>query len=137
MAGQSIPDPNCPSDPTEQPVRSRANFLVFGAPQIQEEDTDEVVASLRAAWPGTGPKVARFEEEFGAYKGSSHAVAVNSCTAAMHLSLLAAGIGPGDEVITTALTFCATVNVIIYLRATPVLADVDPSTMNIDPLAGC
>src|SRR4029077_735155 len=80
-----------------------------------------------------GPKVAQFEKEFARYRGAQHAIAVNSCTAALHLSLLAAGIGPGDEVITTALTFCATVNAIIHAGLTPVLADVDPATMNIDP----
>ena len=96
------------------PVRAPGDFLVFGAPQIDESDIDEVVASMRAAWLGTGPKVARFEEQFRVYREADYAVAVNSCTAALHLSLLAAGIGPGDEVITTALTFAATVNAIIH-----------------------
>ena len=89
-------------------------------------------ACARAGW-APGPKVARFEEEFRAYRGASHAVAVSSCTAGLHLALLAAGIGPGDEVITTPLTFCATVNAILHAGATPVLADVDPLTMNLDP----
>jgi dTDP-4-amino-4,6-dideoxygalactose transaminase len=115
------------------PVRSSSQFLVFGAPAIEEAEIREVVASLKTGWLGTGPKVASFEEEFRAYKGARHAVAVNSCTAALHLSMLAAGLGPGDEVITTALTFCATVNAIIHAGATPVLADVDPVTMNLDP----
>ena len=114
-------------------VRPRDRFLVFGAPAIEDAEIDEVVASMRAAWLGTGPKVARFEEAFAAYKGVRNVAAVNSCTAALHLSLLAAGIGPGDEVITSALTFAATVNVIVHVGATPVLADVDPVTMNIDP----
>jgi dTDP-4-amino-4,6-dideoxygalactose transaminase len=111
----------------------RERFLTFGAPLIQEDEIAEVVASLRNGWLGTGPKVARFEEDFGRYKGSGHAVAVNSGTAALHLSVLAAGLGPGDEVITTAMTFCATINAIIHAGAVPVLADVDPETMNIDP----
>lgn len=111
----------------------RDSFLVFGAPAIEEPEIEEVVASMRAGWLGTGPKVARFEEDFRAYKGVKHAAAVNSCTAALHLSLLAAGLQPGDEVITTPLTFCATVNAIIHAGATPVLADIDPVTMNIDP----
>ena len=115
------------------PVRNREDFLVFGAPQIDEAEIDEVVSSMRAAWLGTGPKVALFEERFRAYKGAPHAVAVNSCTAALHLSLLAAGVGPGDEVIVPALTFAATVNAIIHTGATPVIADVDPITMNVDP----
>jgi dTDP-4-amino-4,6-dideoxygalactose transaminase len=116
-----------------RPVTGRSEFLVFGAPQIEEPEIDEVVDSMRAAWLGTGPKVAQFEEDFRSYKGASHAVAVNSCTAALHVSLIALGIGPGDEVITTPLTFCATVNAILHTGATPVLADVDPLTMNIDP----
>lgn len=118
---------------THQPIRSKERFLVFGLPAIEEDEIQEVVASLKSGWLGTGPKVAGFEQAFGAYKGAEHAVAVNSCTAALHLSLLAAGVGPGDEVITTPLTFCATVNAIVHTGATPVLADVDPVTMNIDP----
>ncbi len=117
-----------------KPVRTKENFLVFGSPLIEEEDIQEVVACLRSAWIGTGPRVAQFEADFAAYKGVDAAVAVNSCTAALHLSLLAADLGPGDEVITTPMTFCATVNAIHHAGATPVLADVDPLTMNIDPI---
>lgn len=113
--------------------RSKEQFLVFGAPSIGEAEIDEVVASMKAGWLGTGPKVMRFQEEFAAYRGAPRAVAVNSCTAALHLSMVAVGLSPGDEVITTPLTFCATVNAIIHAGATPVLADVDPRTMNIDP----
>ena len=115
-------------------MRTKSDFLVFGRPQIADEDIAEVVDSLTRGWLGTGPKVARFEKDFGLYKGASHAVALNSCTAALHLSLLAAGIGPGDEVVTTAMTFCATVNTVIHAGATPVLADIDPTSMNIDPV---
>jgi dTDP-4-amino-4,6-dideoxygalactose transaminase len=111
----------------------RKEFLVFGAPLIEEAEISEVVASMRTGWLGTGPKVAQFERDFAAYKGVKQAIALNSCTAALHLSILAAGVGPGDEVITTPLTFCATVNAIIHSGATPVLADVDLVTMNIDP----
>jgi len=113
----------------------RERFLTFGAPLIGEDEIAEVVDSLRSGWLGTGPKTARFERDFAAYKGADQAVAVNSCTAALHLSLLAAGLGPGDEVITTPLTFCATVNAILHAGATPVLADVDPVTFNLDPAA--
>ena len=88
---------------------------------------------MRSGWLGTGPKVARFEKDFAAYQGVQHVAAVNSCTAALHLSLLAAGLKPGDEVITTPMTFCATVNAIIHAGAVPVLADIDPVTLNIDP----
>ncbi len=118
-----------------QPVRPPERFLVFGKPRIEQPEIDEVVASLRSGWIGTGPKVGRFEREFAAYKGVPHAVAISSATAALHLSILAAGIGPGDEVITTPMTFCASVNAILHAGATPVLADVDPLSMNLDPAA--
>lgn len=115
------------------PVRPKDRFLVFGAPLIEEPEIEEVVDSLRRGWLGTGPKVARFEQDFRAYKAWGHPAALFSATAALHLSLLAAGIGPGDEVITTPMTFCATVNAILHCGATPVLADVDPATFNLDP----
>lgn len=118
---------------TTGPVRPKERFLVFGRPAIEDDEIREVVDSLKSGWLGTGPKVARFEQDFRRYKGWGEPVALNSCTAALHLSILAAGIGPGDEVITTAMTFCATVNAIIHAGATPVLADIDPVTMNIDP----
>lgn len=114
-------------------VRSKDNFLVFGAPVIEDDEIQEVVSSMKSGWLGTGPKVARFEADFARYKGVKYTAAVNSCTAALHLSLLAAGLEPEDEVITTPMTFCATVNAIIHAGATPVLADIDPATMNIDP----
>ncbi len=116
-----------------QPIRSKEEFLVFGSPLIEEEEIQEVVHSLKTCWLGTGPKVARFEEDFKQYKNIPYAIAVNSCTAALHLSLIAADIGPGDEVITTPLTFCATVNAIIHAGATPVLVDVEEDTFNINP----
>jgi dTDP-4-amino-4,6-dideoxygalactose transaminase len=125
--------------PVSQPVEAarpmRKDFLVFGAPAIGEEEIDEVAASLRSGWLGTGPKVARFEAEFAAYKNvsSDRVAALNSCTAALHVSLIASGVGPGDEVVTTAMTFCATVNAIIHSGATPVIVDIDPVTLNIDP----
>jgi len=111
----------------------RERFLVFGAPAIEQPEIDEVVSSLKSGWLGTGPKVAQFENEFKAYKKAAYAAAVNSCTAALHLSLLSLGLKPGDEVITSAMTFCATVNAIIHSGARPVLADIDAETMNIDP----
>lgn len=116
--------------------KPRPDYLVFGSPTIGPEERAAVDEVLRSCWLGTGPRVARFEQEFKAWRdGWGHPVALNSCTAALHLSLLAAGVGPGDEVITTPLTFCATVNAIIHSGATPVLADVDPGTMCIDPAA--
>ncbi len=122
-------------DPTYEPSRAnmRKEFLVYGSPAIEDAEIDDVVAVMQSGWLGTGPKVARFERDFAKYKGTKHSVALNSCTAALHLSILAAGIGEGDEVITTPLTFCATINAIIHAGATPVLADIDPVTMNIDP----
>jgi dTDP-4-amino-4,6-dideoxygalactose transaminase len=113
------------------PVRS--NYLIFGSPQIEEAEIQEVVATLRSGWIGTGPKATAFEEQFSRYIGCPHACAVNSCTAALHLSMLASGIGPGDEVITTPLTFPATTNAIIHAGGRPVFADVDAESMNIDP----
>ena len=115
------------------PVRSQ--YLVFGSPSIGEEEISEVTESLRSGWVGTGPKVKRFEEMFREYKGSRHAIAVSSCTAALHLSLLTLGIKPGDEVITTPITFAATANAICHVGARPVFADVQKDTMNIDPVA--
>lgn len=109
-------------------------FLVFGAPQIEDEEIAEVVASMQSGWLGTGPKVVRFERDFATYKGVEHVAAVNSCTAALHLSMLAAGFTSGDEVITTPLTFCASVNAIIHAGLRPVMADINPETMNIDPV---
>src|SRR5256885_4651377 len=114
--------------------RKRKSFLVFGAPAIEDSEVEAAAGVIKSTWLGTGPKVAQFEKAFCAYKGGSgFPVAVNSCTAALHLSLLAAELEPGSEVITTALTFCATVNAIIHAGMKPVLADVDPETMNIDP----
>jgi dTDP-4-amino-4,6-dideoxygalactose transaminase len=109
-------------------------FIIFGAPDIHGEEIDEVVATLRSGWIGTGPKVAQFERDFAALKsvGQDKVAAVNSCTAALHISMIAADLGPGDEVITTAMTFCATANAIIHAGAMPVLVDIEPTTLNID-----
>jgi dTDP-4-amino-4,6-dideoxygalactose transaminase len=115
------------------PIRSKKKFLIFGSPLIEEDEIREVVSSMRSGWIGTGPKVALFEDLFRHYKGAHHAIAVNSGTAALHLACLAAEISPGDEVITTAMTFCASVNAIIHSGATPVLVDCDEKRMNIDP----
>ncbi len=110
-------------------------FIVFGAPDIQRAEIDEVVASMESGWLGTGPKVQQFEQDFARYRGvdQNQVAALNSCTAALHVSLIAAGIGVGDEVITTAMTFCATANAVIHAGATPVPADIEPGTLNIDP----
>src|ERR1700676_4723573 len=107
-------------------------FIPFNKPEIDNAEIEEVVDTLRSGWLTTGVRTAQFEREFCQYTGARHALAVNSCTAALHLALAALGVGPGDEVITTPLTFCATVNVILHVGATPVLADIGPDG-NIDP----
>jgi dTDP-4-amino-4,6-dideoxygalactose transaminase len=107
-------------------------FVPFHVPSIGEEEIQEVVATLRSGWLTTGERTARFEREYAAYVDAPHALAVNSCTAGLHLALAAMRIGPGDEVITTPLTFCATINTILHVGATPVLADVGEEG-NIDP----
>ena len=108
------------------------DFLSFAAPLIEEDEIREVVSTLKSGWLTTGPKVKEFENNFAKYKNVEEAVALSSCTAALHLALLASNITEGDEVITTPLTFSATVNAIIHAGATPILADIDPATMNID-----
>src|SRR5262245_24445745 len=109
------------------------SFIPFNLPSIGDEEINEVVAALRSGWLTTGPRTAQFEQEFRRYVNSSFALAVNSATAGLHLALAASGIGPGDEVITTPITFCSTVNTILHVGATPVLADVGEDG-NIDPL---
>jgi dTDP-4-amino-4,6-dideoxygalactose transaminase len=122
---------NLPAIEGGVPVRPPGRFLVFGAPVIGEEEIAAVVDSLRSRWIGAGPKVAQFERNFAAYKGAQHAIAVNSCTAALHLSLLTLNLAPDAEVITTSMTFCSTVNAILHAGAKPVLADCDLCTMNL------
>ena len=114
-----------------QPLRD--DYLTFGSPLIETPEINEVVDTLRSGWLGTGPKVAKFEEMFRQYIGADHALAVSSCTAGLHLSMLAAGLGPGDEVITSPMTFAATVNAIIHSGAKPVLVDCERETALIDP----
>ena len=108
------------------------SYIPFNLPSIGQEEIDEVVRTLKSGWLTTGPKTAQFEREFSEYVRAPHALAVNSATSALHLALAALGVGPGDEVITTPLTFCATVNTILHVGATPVLADVRDDG-NIDP----
>lgn len=115
------------SKSTEEP------FVQFSPPVIGEEEIAEVVDTLRSGWISTGPKTKRFEEEFRAYLGAPGALALNSCTAGLHAALATLGVGPGDEVITTPMTFCSSVNVIEHVGARPILADICPDTLNIDP----
>ena len=111
----------------------RSLFLPFALPDTDETEIREVADAIRSGWITTGPKVKRFEAAFAAVVGARHAVAVNSCTAAMHLALEAAGVQRGDEVITTPYTFAATAEVIRYFDAKPVFVDVDPQTCHLRP----
>jgi dTDP-4-amino-4,6-dideoxygalactose transaminase len=112
------------------PVRS--SFLPYHQPLVDAADEQAVVETLRSGWLTTGPRTKRFEKDLAAYAGASYCVAVNSCTAALHLALEAAGVGAGDEVITSPITFASTANVIVHQGARPVFVDVEPDTFNID-----
>lgn len=131
MSKKVIIKSNLPALEGGSPVRD--TFLVFGSPQIRKDEINEVVDSLKVGWLGTGPKVARFEKMVSEYVGAKYALALNSCTAGLHLSLLTCGIGAGDEVITTPMTFAATANVIEHVGAKPVFVDIELPSMNIDP----
>ncbi len=110
----------------------RRFFLPFHSPYIEKEEINEVVDTLKSGWITTGPKSKRFEENFRTYIGSKHAIAVNSCTAGLHLALITSGIKNGDEVITTPYTFASTSEVIIQVGAKPIFVDIDKKTFNID-----
>lgn len=111
----------------------RKEFLIFGSPKIEQEEIAEVVDSLKSGWISTGPKVAKFEALFKDYIGTKHALALNSCTAGLHLSMVVAGLKSGDEVITTPMTFGATGNSILHTGAKPVFVDISLPTMNLNP----
>ena len=113
----------------------RDEFIPFSPPLIEADDIAGVVDTLSTDWITTGPKTRRFQEVFCETYGSPAALAVNSCTAGLHVALVVLGIGPGDEVITVSHTFCATANVIEHVGAKPVLVDIEPETMNMDPAA--
>jgi dTDP-4-amino-4,6-dideoxygalactose transaminase len=120
-------------DQSQKSYVRRSAFLPFSPPSISEEEIDAVVDTLRSDWITTGPKVKQFESEFAIYIDAESAHALNSCTGAMHVALAALGIGPGDEVITSPMTFCSTAHVIEHVGATLVLADIEPDTLTIDP----
>ncbi len=113
------------------PIRNE--FLPLSLPDIGEEEIEEVAQALRSGWITTGPRTKEFERRFKEYVGAKHAIAVNSCTGALHIALAAIGIEPGDEVITSPLTFCSTANVIVHLGGVPVFADIGDD-FNIDPV---
>jgi dTDP-4-amino-4,6-dideoxygalactose transaminase len=131
----NLNDPQLPPTPLAsaggQPIREK--FLPFARPWIGEREKQLVLESLDSDWITTGPKSQELARRVAAMSGAKHAVAVNSATGALHLALEALGIGPGDEVITSTWTFVATVNVIEHVHARPVLVDVEPDTLNLDP----
>ncbi|HEX2054884.1 MAG TPA: DegT/DnrJ/EryC1/StrS family aminotransferase, partial [Nitrospiraceae bacterium] len=111
-----------------------STFLPFHVPEIGEDEIDAVVSVLRSGWLTTGSKARQFEQDFAAMVGARYAVAVNSCTAALHLALEAIGLQEGDEVIVPTMTFTATAEVVTYFKAKPVLVDCLPGTFTIDPV---
>jgi len=129
-----VPSPRRSGDaPLRAPKPARQTFLDFSPPLIGEEEIQAVVAALRSGWISTGPKVHQFEEAFATFIGAPSAVALSSATAGLHVALLTVGVGPGDVVITTPMTFCSSVHVIEHVGARPLLVDVEPDTLNIDP----
>lgn len=113
--------------------KKREQFLPYCLPDITESEINEVVETLRSGWLAKGPRTIEFEKRFANYVGAKYAIGMNSATAALHIALLSAGVGPGDEVITTSMTFAASANTIIHTGATPIFADIDPVTGCIDP----
>jgi dTDP-4-amino-4,6-dideoxygalactose transaminase len=114
---------------------SQPPYIVFGSPTIDREAIAAVARTMETCWIGTGPRVHEFEAEFARYVEAKHALATSSCTAALHLAMVASGVGAGDEVITTTMTFCATANAILHTGATPIFVDCQRESMNIDPAA--
>ena len=113
----------------------RASLLPFHQPFIDEKDEQAVLDTLRSGWMTTGPRTRSFEQELAAYTGAARCVAVNSCTAALHLALETVGVGIGDEVITSPITLASTANVIVHRGARPVFVDVEPDRLNIGAAA--
>jgi perosamine synthetase len=122
-------------DTTLTTATPRDTFLPFHLPDIGPEEIQAVTDTLRSGWLTSGPRVKQFEADFARFVGAKHAVAVNSCTAALHLALEALGVGARDEVIVPTMTFTASAEVVVHLNGTPVLVDVEPDTLNVDPAA--
>ena len=129
---QIIAQSDLPAIAGGTPLRSRTNRIIFGAPLIGEAEVASVAECIRSRWIGLGERVGRFEQEFAAYKQAPYAAAVSSCSAALHLVLVALGIKAGDEVIAPSMTFCSTVHAIVHAGATPILVDCDRVAMNLD-----
>ncbi len=121
-----------PENGKREEVRETPAPIPFAPPSVGEEEIEALVAAVRSGWLSRGPQVAEFEEEFARAVDAPAALAVNSCTSALHLGLIAAGVQPGDEVILSTVTFCSAANVVLQLGATPVLVDISPGTLNLD-----
>jgi perosamine synthetase len=124
-----------PTDPVAGEGRIRSEPLPYGKQWVDDEDVNDVVEALRSDWLTTGPRVEEFEHAFAEVVGARHGVAVSNGTAALHAAMYALGIGPGDEVIVPTMTFVASANCVVYQGGIPVLVDVDPETLLIDPAA--
>ncbi|MDR1043987.1 MAG: DegT/DnrJ/EryC1/StrS family aminotransferase [Candidatus Adiutrix sp.] len=114
-------------------IKALDQFLAFAPPLMGREEEAEILAAVRSGWLTTGPRAERFEQELAAFLGSGRGLAVSSCTAALHLGLKVLGVGPGQGVLTTPLTFASTAHAVCYLGARPYFADIDPATGNLDP----
>ena len=114
-------------------LKKRDTFLPYALPYMDENEINEVIDTIKSCWISKGPKTMEFERQFADYIGVKHAIAMNSCTAALHIALVARGIGAGDEVITTPFTFVSSANIIIHAGAKPVFVDIDPATFTLDP----
>ena len=115
-----------------QKIYQMRKFITFGVPNIGKTEIQLLKKTINSKWIGSGPTTEIFEKKFKNYKNSSYSLSLNSCTAALHLSLISLGIKKGDEVITTPMTFCSTINSILLVDAKPVLVDINPNTFNID-----
>lgn len=116
----------------ERTFTRRSEFLPYNRACLGPEEEQEVLDTLRSGWLTTGPKTRRFEAEMATFTGAGHCVALNSCTAALHIAMVAAGIGEGDEILTPAMTFPSAINEMVHERITPVFVDVEPDTLNLD-----
>ncbi len=114
-------------------LKKRDTFLPYALPYMDENEINEVIDTIKSCWISKGPKTMEFERQFADYIGVKHAIAMNSCTAALHIALVARGIGAGDEVITTPFTFVSSANIIIHAGAKPVFVDIDPATFTLYP----